>query len=121
MNMYERFKAWTEHRPATDLWRAGFGIVFIFVLLYFLTGCVAPSMTLASSHEGDGFIQVTQPVYQSYRGGSGGRGSECTPPKHEVFFDYIHHSEIFRERNEDTYDGLRLGYKYNFENWKWNK
>jgi len=112
MNLYERFKVWTEHRPATDLWRAGLGIVVIFLLLIWMTGCVAPSMTLASSHEGDGFIQVTQPVYQS--------GVTCTPPKHEVFFDYIHHSEIFRERNEDTYDGLRLGYTYNFENWKWN-
>jgi len=64
-------------------------------------------MTLASSHRGDGFIQVYQPIYES--------------EKVDVFVDYLHHSEIFREFDEDTYDGIRFGVTYKFGKWFWQK
>jgi len=114
-NLYEWFMKWTAERTRTDIWRAVIGIIIVAVLLAFLTGCATsgPSMTLASSAKGDGFIQISQPVYQS--------AVTCTPPKHEVFIDYLHHSEIFQETNEDVYDGIRLGYTHRFGKWKWQK
>ncbi len=113
--MYDWFKNWTAKRTRTDIWRAVTGIIIIAAVLFFLTGCgtTGPSMTLASSAHGDGFIQVKQPLYQSQ--------IVCAPPKHEVFIDYLHHSEIFKETNEDTYDGIRLGYTHQFGKWKWQQ
>ena len=64
-------------------------------------------MTLAASHRGDGFIQVSQPIYES--------------ENVDVFVDYLHHSEIFKEDYEDTYDGVRLGMTYKFGKWKWQE
>jgi len=113
--MYEWIKDWTKKRGKTDLWRAGLGIVIIFGVLFLLTACgtSGPQLTLASSYEGDGFIEVKQPIYQS--------SVTCAPPKHEWFIDAVHHSEIFEETNEDTYDGVRLGYTYSFGKWVWQK
>jgi len=111
MSLYEKFMQWTSRRSRTDIWRAFAGILVVALVLFLLTGCYGPSMTLASSNHGDGFIQVSQPIYQS---------SGCKP-KHEVFVDYLHHSEIFKERDEDVYDGARLGYTHNFDNWVWQK
>lgn len=113
--MYNWFKNWTKKRSKTDLWRAGAGIILIFVVLFILTGCgtTGPELTLATSHRGDGFIQVKQPLYQS--------SIVCAPPRHEVFLDYLHHSEIFEESDEVVYDAARLGYTYRFGKWKWQK
>jgi hypothetical protein len=107
--MYKWFKDWTAQRPKSDLWRAGIGIIVIALLLFLLTGCgtTGPSMTLATSHRGDGFIQVKQPLYQA--------------ENYELFVDYVHHSEIFREDIEDTYDGVRFGMTWNFGKWKWQE
>jgi len=115
MSIYTKFKDWTSRKSRTDLWRAGAGIVIIIVILSFLTACgtSGPALTLATSNQWDGFIQVKQPLYQS--------NITCAPPKHEVFIDYIHHSEIFEESNEITFDRARLGYTYNFGKWKWQK
>lgn len=110
--MYQWFKDWTAKRSHTDIWRAVVGIIVVAIILTALTACSTsgPSMTLASSHRGDGFIEVRAPIYQSR--------ITCAPPKHEVFIDYLHHSEIFRETDEDTYDGVRLGYTHRFGRWK---
>ncbi len=115
MNIYEKCNAWLDKRPATDLWKAGVGIILIVMVLFLLTACgtSGPRMTLASSENGDGFIEIRQPLYQS--------PVTCTPPKHEWFLDYIHHSEIFHETNEDVFDGVRVGYSHNFGKWKWQK
>ena len=113
--LYDWFKSWTAARSRTDVWRAVIGIVIIWIILSLLTGCstTGPSITLASSHNGDGLIRLKQPLYQSQ--------IVCAPPKHEVFIDYLHHSEIFKESNEDTYDGIHLGYTHNLGKWAWQK
>lgn len=113
--MYKWFKEWTAKRSRTDLWRAAIGILLIVLVVSLFTGCgtTGPSMTLATSNQGDGFIELKQPLYQS--------SIVCAPPKHEVFLDYIHHSEIFEEHDEITFDRARLGYTYRFGKWKWQK
>ena len=110
--MYDWFKNWSAKFKHTDIVRAVIGIIIVAALLFILTACgtTGPSMTLASSHRGDGFIQIKQPLYQS--------AVNCTP-KHEVFVDYLHHSEIFKETDEVVYDGIRLGYTHNFGKWLW--
>jgi len=114
-SLYERFKSWTAARQRTDIWRAVIGIVIVAIILSLLTGCstTGPSMTVAASYEGDGVIVLKQPIFQSQ--------IVCTPPKHEVFINYLHHSEIFKETDEDTYDGIHLGYTHNFGKWIWQK
>lgn len=109
--MYQWFKNWSAGFERTDIVRAVVGIVIVFGILFFMTGCgtTGPQMTLASSAHGDGFIEVRQPLYQSQ--------VTCAPPKHEIFVDYLHHSEIFKETDEDTYDGIRIGYTHNFGKW----
>lgn len=107
---YDVFKNWTARRKRTDLWRAGFGIIFIIVLLVLFTGCATqsgPQMTLAASYEGDGFIRLTQPVYDTKNG--------------QWFVEYEHHSEIFQETLEDTGDFGLVGYRHQFGKWKWQK
>lgn len=115
MSIYDSFKEWSAGFKRTDIVRAVIGIAIIALVLFLLTGCGThgPSMTLAPSLSGDAFIEVRQPVYQSQ--------VTCTPPKHEVFIDYLHHSEIWKESNEDTYDGVRIGYTHNFGKWRWQK
>ena len=101
---------WTGKRSRTDVWRAGIGLVLIIVLLFVFTGCVTdkgPRMTLATSYEGDGFIRLTQPVYEH-------KNVEC-------FVEYEHHSEILNESNEDVGDFGLGGCSYQFEKWLWQK
>lgn len=108
--MYELFKNWTAKRSRTDIWRAGIGIILITVLLLVFTGCATndgPRMTLAASHEGDGFIRLTQPIYDTKNG--------------QWFIEYEHHSEIHREFNEDTGDFGLIGYTHQFGKWKWSR
>lgn len=106
MNIYEAFKNWTAKRERTDIWRAVIGILIIFFLLLWLTGCTTqgPRMTLAASYEGDGFIRVTQPVFE--------KGSV------NCFVEYEHHSEIFRETLEDTGDFGLVGCTKQFKQWR---
>lgn len=108
--MYDWFKKWTGERKRTDIWRAVAGIILIALILYMLTGCATsqgPSMTLAASYEGDGFIRVNQPIYDTKNG--------------QWFIEYEHHSEINRETNEDTGDFGLVGYKHQFGKWRWQK
>ena len=110
VNLYAWFKNWTAKQSKTDLWRAGSGIVLIAVLLFVLTGCATqsgPSMTLAASYEGDGFIRVNQPFYDTKNG--------------QWFVEYEHHSEIHHETREDTGDFGLIGYKHQFSKWRWQK
>lgn len=110
MNPYQWFKDVTNKLPRTDLWRAGVGIVAVILLLLFLTGCATqsgPSMALGSSYEGDGFIRLTQPVYDTKNG--------------QWFVEYEHHSEIFAEDHEDVGDFGIIGYRHNFGKWRWQK
>ena len=102
--------AWTAKRKRSDLWRAAIGIVLVVVLLSLLTGCATdkgPRMMLGASYEGDGFIRVTQDVYE--------KGSVT------CFVEYEHHSEIFEEANEDVGDFGILGCSKQFGSWKWQR
>lgn len=100
---------WTADQKRTDLWRAGIGIVVIFLVLFAvfgLAGCTStgPSLTLAASHRGDGFVRLHQALVEK--------------DGHECFVEYEHHSEIFKEFNEDTYDGGLLGCTVQFGDWR---
>lgn len=114
--MYKKWKDWTASLPRTDIWRAGFGIVIVFTLLFLifgLQGCAnvntGPSMGIGVSHRADAFVTVSQDVWKS---------SECNP-RHSLSIEYLHHSEIFKEGDEDVYDGGIVWFNTQFGNpWK---
>ena len=106
--MWERFKEWTKTRKHTDIWRAVAGVVILFVLLWFLTGCAGgPSLGLGVSNSLDGVIQLKQPLYEK--------------GPHKVSVDYLHHSEIDKEHDEVVYDRAHIWDEYQFDNWRWKK
>lgn len=109
MSIYDWFIEWTAKKERTDVWRAVIVIVVTFTALFVLfglSGCVStgPSMTLATSHRGDGIARLHQNVYEN--------------GEHECFVEYEHHSEIFKETNEDTFDAGLVGCTIQFGDWK---
>jgi len=104
--LYKWFREWTGKRKRTDIWRAATYLVLIVLVLLAATGCTntGPQMTIAVSSEGDGFVRLTQPLYEA-------KAVSC-------FAEYEHFSEIMRETNEVTGDFGLIGCRYQFGQWK---
>lgn len=101
---------WTGKAKRPDVVRAVIGIVVVALLLSLLTGCAVdrgPRMMLGVSGSADGFIRLTQDVYEK---------DTVT-----CFVEYEHHSEIFKEYDEDVGDFAILGCSKQFGKWKWQR